>query len=65
MKYSNSDMINKNMNNNVYALRRKISSIIYDAKTLVCLPRVNVRITDNLNPRSRTLGMAQMGDCIV
>ena len=38
---------NKRMNNEVYLLRRKVIALIYEAKKLVDLPRIDVRITDN------------------
>ena len=38
---------NKQMNSDVYKIRRKVIDLIYEAKKLVDFPRIDVRITDN------------------
>ena len=61
----NKDMKNKKMNSSVYALRRKVINIIYEAKKLVDLPRVEVRITEADTTNPRTLAQAALGDRVV
>jgi uncharacterized protein YjaZ len=57
-------LVNKRMNNDVYALRRQVIDLIYEAKRLVGgnLPRVDVRVTED---KGRTMGCAAMGQCII
>lgn len=50
---------NKNMNNEVYKLRRKVINIIYDLKKDLDLPRIIVRITDN---NGNILGVGTMNE---
>lgn len=45
------------MDSNVYAKRREIIALIYEAKRLVPLPRIEVRVTEN-DPK--VLGCAEM-----
>lgn len=54
---------NKKMNSHTYGLRRKVIDLIYEAKTLATLPRIDVRITEIDNPR--VLGTARLGDNIL
>ena len=57
------DLINKRMNSDVYALRRKVINIIYEAKKLhPALPRIEVRICDSHN---RILGQAAVKGCVI
>lgn len=51
---------NKTMNNETYALRRKVIQIIYELKSIVDLPRINVRITES-DPH--ILGVGRYGTC--
>ncbi len=55
MQYNNGTTANLRMNNETYALRRKVMNMIYDARAIVTLPRITVRITENHN---RQLGCA-------
>lgn len=41
----NEEMKNLAMNDKTYKLRRKVMALLYDAKKLVNLPRINIRIT--------------------
>lgn len=54
---------NRRMNDDVYKLRRKVMDCIYEAKKVVILPRIDVRITD-CDDR-HVLGTARMGDNII
>ena len=56
------------MNDDVYALRRKVLGVIYDAKKLVDLPRIEVRIVEGAKLEgqdSSIMGYAYMGKNIV
>ena len=54
------------MNSDTYTLRRKVMSIIYEAKKLVpSLPRVEVRIVKKLTCKDRVSGYAYLGRNIV
>ena len=53
---------NKKMNDETYALRRKVIEVIYEAKKRVSLPRIDVRITD---VDHKALGWAYIGQDIV
>tara|TARA_R100000234_G_scaffold92164_1_gene60331 strand:- start:1002 stop:1364 length:363 start_codon:yes stop_codon:yes gene_type:complete len=53
---------NFKMDNEVYKIRRKVIDIIYQAKKIADLPRIDVRVGD---ARHNILGIAQMGDCKV
>jgi hypothetical protein len=59
MKKKSKQLKNKDMNNEVYALRRRVMNFIYEARELAELPRVEVRITDSdftkLNKYNRLL----------
>jgi hypothetical protein len=50
---------NLTMNPETYRLRRQVIDLIYEAKALVPIPRVTVRITEN---DQRLLGQAKMKD---
>ena len=50
---------NLKMNDEVYALRRKVMNIVYEVKEVKDMPRVTVRITEK-NPCG-ALGFARMG----
>jgi hypothetical protein len=53
---------NKKMNDDTYALRRKVIEVIYEAKKRVELPRIDVRITEpNKGSHSGILGLAYLG----
>lgn len=54
---------NKKMNDEVYKLRRQVIELIYEAKQVVELPRIEIRITDA--DRREVLGTARMNDCVV
>ena len=56
---------NLKMNDEVYALRRRVMGFVYEAKRLLDgdLPRIEIRITECTEPR--VLGSARMGDCVV
>lgn len=53
---------NKEMSSDVYALRRQVINLIHEAKKLVELPRINVRITDK---HETILGVARMGKNVI
>ena len=59
-KMKSDHLVNKRMDDGVYKLRREVMTLIYEIKTLVDLPRVEIRITDN---HPCTLGQARMRDC--
>lgn len=46
-RYSNGKTNNLKMNDAIYKLRRQVIDYIYEAKEVVELPRITVRITDN------------------
>lgn len=62
MNATSKHLTNKRMSPAVYELRRKVIGLIYEAKRLVDLPRVDVRVTDN---KGDTLGCARMGGNII
>jgi hypothetical protein len=62
MKKKSKQLKNKDMNNEVYALRRRVMNFIYEARELAEMPRVEVRITDN---HERILGQARMSGNII
>ena len=47
MRMQTTCLHNKQMDSDVYKLRRKVIDLIYEAKKLVDLPRIDVRVTDN------------------
>jgi|TARA_R100001463_G_scaffold32952_4_gene73602 hypothetical protein len=51
---------NYKMNDDVYKIRRQIIDIIYQAKKIAELPRIDVRVGE---ARHNILGIARMGDC--
>lgn len=53
---------NKEMSSDVYALRRQVINLIHEAKKLVELPRINVRVTDK---HDTILGVARMGKNVI
>lgn len=53
---------NKKMSSEVYALRRQVINLIHEAKKLVNLPRIDVRVTDN---HKTILGVARMGEKVI
>lgn len=53
---------NKDMSESVYELRRKVIALIYEAKKLADLPRIEVRIT---NDHDSILGAARIGEKII
>lgn len=56
-------LTNLKMNDEVYALRRKVIGFIYEAKALFpALPRIEVRVTED-DPR--ILGLATLGGCVI
>jgi len=58
-----SDLNNKKMSNEIYLLRRKVINLIYEAKEVANLPRIDVRVTDT--PRNSILGVAGLNDNII
>lgn len=51
---------NKNMNNETYALRRRVMDLIYEVKGTVDMERVNVRIIEeNCGCKKHVVGVAQ------
>ena len=54
---------NLKMNDDVYKLRRQVINILYDAKDMVDLPRIDVRITSKM--KKNTLAVARMEDNII
>ena len=55
-------MKNKKMNSEVYKLRRRVMNLIYEANTIVKLPRVTVRIIED---EKKALGYGQLGNNII
>lgn len=53
---------NKEMSSEVYALRRQVINLVHEAKKLVELPRINVRVTDK---HKTILGVARMGKNVI
>ena len=51
---------NFKMDNEVYKIRRQVIDIIYQAKKITDLPRIDVRVGE---ARHNILGLASMGDC--
>jgi len=63
MRQINSRLLqNKAMNDNTYHLRRQVMSFIYEAKKLIDLPRIEVRVTNN---HENILGVAYMGKNVI
>ncbi len=60
MKMKTDKVNNYKMNDDTYKLRRQVIDIIYKAKKMTNLPRIDVRIGD---ARENILGVARMGDC--
>ena len=58
MKTKNFD--NYKMDDKVYKIRREVIDIIYQAKKIADLPRIDVRVGEG---RHKTLGVARMNDC--
>jgi len=56
---------NREMNDETYALRRKVMGFVYEAREVLgeAFKRVDIRITDC--DREGRLGEAKMGDCII
>lgn len=57
-----SELKNKEMNQAVYAQRRKVMEIIYELKKYLELPRIEVRITEN--PQDNVIGMGTMCEAV-
>ena len=53
------------MNDETYALRKKVMSVIYEAKKVVDLPRVEVRIVEKKECIQSVLGYAYTGNRII
>ncbi len=64
-QFKTKTMKNLKMNDGVYLLRRKVMAIIYEAKKLTDLPRINVRITEDDTESKRVLGRGQIGGSVV
>lgn len=62
MKTSNSKTKNLDMNDKVYKLRRAVMDFIYEAKEVVDLPRITVRITED---HETMLGCARLKENIL
>ncbi len=58
----NSKTQNSKMNDHIYRLRREVIDLIYEARDVVSLPRITVRITEN---HETMLGCARMNDNIL
>ena len=61
---------NLKMNDEVYALRRQVIDIIYQAKKVlrsngIELPRLDVRIIENAIDKPQVLGVAQLNENII
>jgi len=56
-RYTNSDLVNKKMNEDTYKLRRKVIDLIYEINEIIKLPRINVRITKD---HKQILGSASL-----
>ena len=56
------ELKNKKMNDEVYAMRRRVMDIIYSIKKEVDIPRIDVRITDG---HEKILGMGRMNNNII
>lgn len=54
---------NLKMDDSVFKLRRQVIDIIHDAKTMVALPRIDVRITTCTD--KKVLGTAHMSNCTI
>ena len=54
---------NLKMDDDVYKLRREVMKYIYEAKTLCVLPRLDIRITEEMG--RNTVGLARMKDKIL
>ena len=65
LKYTTPTMKNLTMNEGVYLLRRRVMSVIYEARRLIELPRINVRITENDTEKRSVLGRAQIGGEVI
>lgn len=65
LKFTTKSMKNLPMDDGVYLLRRKVMAIIYEAKKLTDLPRINVRITEDDTENKRVLGRGQVGGSVV
>lgn len=65
-KFTTTLLKNKEMNDNTYALRRKVIELIYEAKELVpTLPRVDVRICHTDKTGSCILGVGRMKQNVI
>ena len=58
--FNTDGLTNLKMDSDTYALRRKVMGFIYEAKEVVDLPRIDIRIADK-KPTMTTLGRAVMG----
>ena len=58
---------NRKMNDETYALKRKVMNIIYEAKKLLNnnMPRISVRIVDANSDNKDVLGVALLGKNII
>lgn len=67
-RYETSRAKNLKMDDDVYKLRREVMKYIYEARELAELPRINIRITDDMEgtePDTKILGLAGMGDTVI
>lgn len=57
---------NRKMNDDTYALRRLVMDVIYEAKKVVDLPRIDVRITEaHSGSHSNVLGLAYLNANVI
>jgi len=66
--HAHGHMINRDMNDDTYALRRMVMAHVYSAKRVLAehgyrLPRIDIRIGDKV--KDETLACARMGDNII
>lgn len=61
-KFKTNRLNNKEMSDAVYQLRRKVIDLIYEAKKLTDLPRIDVRVTDD---HEKILGVARYNANII
>jgi len=54
-------LTNLEMNNETFVLRSEVMALIYEAKKMVELPRLTVRITED---NENILGLARMGNSV-
>ncbi len=61
-KYSTETLKNKKMSDEVYKLRRRVMTLIYEIKEFADIPRIDIRITDD---DAEFLGVARLQNNII